>query len=346
MVEVSHNLIANANPDELDTLISSSIYRDEMACKMLLAKLDNYLEFANRYGKDFVSCEKPYWIQDALGLGSPVIRFVGLNTVLFSDKHDAKGRLALGQNQYILPRCDDVEYVVLLHHPLDWLGDCQRARDYLGSRARIWLMGHEHTLRAQDAETKGFERLEVYAGATNPPTEDGYEYRYNWLVLSVRTVNDGRQLAVSFWPRIWDPSTTRFIADTSYPEGQEYRDFYLSLARAESQSAEEVTESLVTSSPVGPFMEGASLPENEHYVTRDDKDFRRLQFLFWKKLDRNQRVHVLAELGMLPDDSQLQPIWIRRGLDAARHQGKLRELWDSVMSRLPTDQREPNPFSS
>lgn len=49
-------------------------------------------------------------------------------------------------------------------------------------------------------------------------------------------------------------------------------------------------------------------------ITRDNKDFRRLQFLFWKKLDRNQRIRVLAELDMLPYDFEAPLVWLRRGV--------------------------------
>ena len=86
------------------------------------------------------------------------------------------------------------------------------------------------------------------------------------------------------------------------------------------------------------------MAEDNRGVTQNDSRFRRLQFLFWKELDRNQRISVLAELDMLPDDFEAPPVWLRRGLDAARRQGKLQELWTSVMLCLPDNQQKHNPF--
>ena len=347
IVEDLHSCITDALPNELDARISERFHKDEVAYNALLAKFNNYREFANRYGKDFESGECPFWAEDISTLGSPVIRVVGLNTVLFSDRHDAKERLALGQNQYILRRDNDVEYIVLLHHPPEWFKDSQQSRSYFENRARVWLMGHEHTLRVNTSKNvQDFERLEIHAGATNPPAEDGYEFRYNWLTLSMCSVEDKRQLVVALWPRVWTLASTGFVADTNILQGQEHKDFSLVLSEAVTEAEEESEENHIVPDLVDPDEGELSVSENERCVARDDGDFRRLQFLFWKKLDRNQRILVLAELGILPNDFQMQPVWLRRGLDAARYQGRLRELWDSVMRCLPDDQKESNPFLS
>jgi len=349
-VEDLHARITNAHPNELDARISERFHNDKVAYSALLAKFGNYREFANRYGKDFDSGEHPYWADDIRGLGPPVIRVIGMNTVLFSGKGDVKGKLALGQNQYTtLRRISDIEYMILLHHPPEWFKDNEKALNYFENRARIWLMGHEHTLRVnRSANMQGFERLEVHAGAVCPQTEDGYEFRYNWLTLSVSATEAGYKLIVVFWPRVWTFASTEFVADTNRLQGQEHKDFSLLLSGETAEMVldgrTEANEDHIVPSLVDPDVEEPSKSEGRQCIARGDRGFRRLQFLFWRKLDRNQRVHVLAELNMLPEDFQMPPVWLRRGLDAARHQGRLRELWDTVMSHLPVEQREPNPF--
>lgn len=149
---------------------------------------------------------------------------------------------------------------------------------------------------------------------------------------------------MSVWPRVWALASTGFVADTNVLQGEDHKDYHLALPEVPTK-VEKTQENCVIPNLVDLDEEGLAVIENG-CVTKDDSNFRRLQFLFWKKLDRNQRVLVLAELGMLPDDFQMQPVWLRRGLDAARYQGKLCELWDSVMRYLPEDQKETNPFLS
>lgn len=69
-----------------------------------------------------------------------------------------------------------------------------------------------------------------------------------------------------------------------------------------------------------------------------------MQFLFWKKLNRDQRKDVLVDIDVLPVGFVSSPVWLWHGLDAARQQEKLRELWGCTMKHLPDDQQERNPF--
>ena len=92
------------------------------------------------------------------------------------------------------------------------------------------MMGHEHELRVHPTQTlAGFQGLDLYAGATNPPAgESGYQFRYNWIELSVVTTGDSREMVVSLWPRIWT-SSTRFAADRNELGGDEYCTYRLPL---------------------------------------------------------------------------------------------------------------------
>lgn len=353
LVRDQHERLANLGPGEVDEFISSR-YHSKQGSSLLLGKLNNYREFANQYGRDFKSFEDPCWTEPTITLGSLTVCFVGMNTVLFSDKHDAKGHLVLGRSQYITSLCsddngDNTEYIVLMHHPFDWLKDGLQAKQWLENRARIWLMGHEHTFGVNKViNLQGFERLEIQAAATNPPAEDGYEFRYNWLTLSVYAEGTARRLAVTVCPRVWTFSSTSFVADSNILQGDKSKDFHLTLPDTEIETVVEEMQRSEENRTMPGFIdsdeEASSMSESNQAVTRDDGGFRRLQFLFWRELDRNQRISLLAELDMLPDDFEASPVWIRRGLDAARRQGRLHELWNGVMRYLPDEQHEHNPF--
>lgn len=72
------------------------------------------------------------------------LRFIGFNSALACWHKDGKGTLFLGCRQHVLPRNDGEELVVLSHHPLEWLRDSDEARQYIQSRARVLVTGHEH----------------------------------------------------------------------------------------------------------------------------------------------------------------------------------------------------------
>jgi hypothetical protein len=71
------------------------------------------------------------------------LRFIGLNSALCCAKKDEKGKLLLGARQRTLPRKAGEELVVICHHPLPWLRDSEEARQYVRSRARVFISGHE-----------------------------------------------------------------------------------------------------------------------------------------------------------------------------------------------------------
>ena len=203
---------------------------DQMAAGLLLDKLQDYREFAKFYGSDFNSYSKAFWNEPLFSAGATRIRIVGLNTVLISDKHDGLGQMILTQNQYMLPRETNVEYVVMMHHPIDWLKNSRAVREYMENRARICLMGHDHQLRVNHTTNLlGHERLEIYAGATNPSTtEHWHEFRYNWIEFSVLTTGESRELVVSLRPRVWT-SATKFVADRNQTVGNDEKVFRIVL---------------------------------------------------------------------------------------------------------------------
>jgi len=159
----------------------------------LLPKLQEYRVYASRYDCDFRPVERLSWRKPYAFDDNHRFEILGLTSVLVCDGNDAKDQMILGSNQYIFDREDDVEFVVMVHHPLSWFMDQQDAQRYL-DRARVILTGHEHLLRVSKESTDaGDEFLHVCAGATNPPETAGpYPYRYNWLDFSLR-IEGGQQ---------------------------------------------------------------------------------------------------------------------------------------------------------
>lgn len=337
----------------MERVIKDYFHNDPVAQNALLAKLANYFEFVNRYGRhfrDLWNC--PFWIEEVTRLDSLTLRFVGVNTVLFSGRNDRRGSLILGQNQYILPGDTDVAYVILFHHPLEWCKDGSEARRYLENRTRVWLSGHEHSLRVESAENVGgFKRIEVQAGATNPPAANGYQFRYNWLTFSLEMLEAGKHLVVTLWPRVWTTELTRFTADSNLLGGELCKEFSFLINKPDEKLrrdamityGDQSIEELADTDNENDYLSKVNI--DMFRVKREDQDFRRMQFLFWKKLKRQERLTVLVELGLLPDlGYTLTPDWIRHGLEIARNTGKLYELWESMMRYIPPEQREANPF--
>jgi len=80
----------------------------------------------------------------------------------------------------------------------------------------------------------------------------------------------------------------------------------------------------------------------------EDQDaFARLNYFFWRYLSWQDQLKVLVKANILPMTTvpNLQTM-ARMGLERARHDGKLRQLWDKIMPFVPADKREPNPFAN
>jgi hypothetical protein len=142
------------------------------------------------------------------------LRFIGLNSALCCAKKDEKGKLLLGARQRTLPRKAGEELVVICHHPLPWLRDSEEARQYVRSRARVFISGHEHTPAiAVDPVNAGCDLLTIAAGATIPPVaDDEFTFTYNILEFDWDQASDG--LVVTIYPRIWSRTLTAFEANT------------------------------------------------------------------------------------------------------------------------------------
>lgn len=202
------NAIATAGEKKLDAFLE-----DEHDREVLFSRFAAYRPFAEAYNcpldriGGFASDRK---IELA---PARTLRFIGLNSALICSDDDKKGGLLLGGRQRTLPRTPGEELVVLCHHPLSWLQDSKDARQYVRSRARVFVFGHEHNPSVQmERIADQCDLLTVAAGAAVPrEVDDQYNYTYNFLLFDWDADSDGLQVTVI--PRAWSADRTRFDAD-------------------------------------------------------------------------------------------------------------------------------------
>jgi predicted phosphodiesterase len=328
-----HRSLRQARPTQAAKELTSLISTGD---QLLLDKLHDYQAFAACYGTPFDSSDSPSWVRRFMLSETYGLDFVGLSTVQVCDAEDAEGAMFLGPSQYVFERAPNIETVVLMHHPLQWLRDKSDAEPYLGSRAKVLIYGHEHIQRLEKRQSaNGYERLELGSGAVTPEhASDPYIYRYNLLTFDHVRDAGSHALSIAVYPRIWVREETTFKPDRNSIGGNESVGFILKssqfglppLAGAAARAARPV-RSLETSVPC------ATQAMLRHF--------------FWRHLDWRARIKVLLRVGALPPAPEAPlPQYIEAGaLQRAEEQQRLAELWALVMEHVPEAVRPPDPFS-
>lgn len=308
----------------------------------ILAKLDAYRTFALSMQSPLKSFVDPAWTKQ-FDVGGVPVRFLGLTTVLLSDVSDQQGSLVLGEQQFVgMTREEEPVYVALLHHHPTWLKDRERAEEYLNSRVSLLLYGHEHTPRFEMRRIRGFERVELGAGAVTATDVDGYMFRYNWVELEVAET----KLRVSVWPRMWNRLNTRFEADGSQLNGRDQ--LVEEIDVAEKVDRVRKRRRLADNSRQVPPTVSSKQRELQREKMDDQSAFDALQRFFWRYLDWSKRIHVLVEFDLIPEglDRALPQTVELQALESARADGRLSALWDRVMQDVPSEKRRANPFTA
>lgn len=198
--------IGRGGDKSLDAFLNSDVDRE-----VLFRRFAGYQGFARAYRCEFepdggfASDRK---VEVAPGR---FLRFIGLNSALMCSASDAKGGLFLGGRQRTLPREVGEELVLMSHHPLEWLRDSEETVQFVKSRARVFMFGHEHTASVEvEALADDADLLTISAGAAVPPYAERalVGYTYNLISFDWDEPNDG--LAVKICARKWNPMTTSF----------------------------------------------------------------------------------------------------------------------------------------
>lgn len=143
------------------------------------------------------------------------IRFIRFNSSLLchGEERDEHPELVIGERQFTIPRTKGVENIVLVHHPLHWYKDQAQVQDYIRSRARLFISGHEHDPKVSVINVeKGCDVMMLAAGATVPyKSDEVFTFTYNIIEFDWDEEIDG--LSVTLHPRAWNPQRTCFEAD-------------------------------------------------------------------------------------------------------------------------------------
>lgn len=337
----AHTSIRKATPIQIDGVLDEHLAVEEDG-NALLPKIAAYREFASRFDCDFPSLKKPCWVKDYRLGRQYAIRFLGMNSVQVCDGDDERGKMVLGNNQYVIDEETNVVPISLIHHPLTWFMDEAKAKPYL-HRSPVLLFGHEHVQGFEKVENQyGQVQLHVFSGAVNPP--DGsheYPFRYNWLDFHLAGDTQARQLSVALWPKVWSFQETKYVLDRQALGDKQFHTFDVPCPKF----APEVEPVCVANAGTS---EASSDPPCEVIMEDNDRDFERLKYFFWTYLDWQERLKVLVNLDCLPKaTSQPMPQTLEHmALRTARQKGRLQELWDSTMASVPQDHQLPNPYKT
>jgi hypothetical protein len=338
----AHKEIRNAGPAQLDGKLEEHLGIEEEG-NALLPKVSAYREFASRFDCDFPSLKKPCWLKDYRLGRQYALRLLGMTSIQVCDGEDAEGNMVLGNNQYVIDEAPNVVPVAMIHHPLTWFIDKNKAKTYL-HRAPILLFGHEHTQGFEKVENQyGQIQLHVFSGAVNPPEgSQEYPFRYNWLEFRVIGEPHARRLSLSLWPKVWSFQETKYVLDRQSLGEKQFHIFDVPCSKFEPEVA-------TTGAVSGPTADIKSCePPEEETMHEADRNFERLKYYFWTYLGWQERVKALACLDVLPATiTQPQPQTLEHlALRAAQQKGRLRELWDMTMAHVPPEEQAPNPYTN
>lgn len=323
--------IAEEGDVKLDKYLEAENDREQ-----LFSRFDDYRLFAQAYDcaiddEGGLAGDHPLEISEGR-----VLRFVGLNSALICGANDKKGRLLLGQRQRVVQRNKDgEELVVLMHHPLDWLLDSEDASDYLRSRARVVISGHEHMASSKLVPGHdGRQVLMISAGATVPPAHERKRYCFNIITFRWDTEKDNLTVGVN--PREWDKKATQFAEGTEEIGGiaNEY-----SLVCPNFQKTKKRVDDEIAGQGGQEFEESAMQSSS---ITNDDEEYALLVLSFFRDIEESERLKLLVELDIIPKTFKgtLTHSIERRFLDKAKQAGKIGEIKKALRAFTPNINQE------
>ncbi|WP_027229711.1 metallophosphoesterase [Phyllobacterium sp. UNC302MFCol5.2] len=281
------------------------------------------------------------------------LRFVRLNSSLLchGEERDDQPELVMGERQFVIPRYAGEENVVLAHHPLNWYKDAEDVRQYVRSRARVFISGHEHDPKVDiDRVEKDCDVMMLAAGAAVPfRSNDTYTFTYNILEFDWDDVTDN--LVVTIHPRAWNPLKTCFEADDRRLGGREPRftlgsPNFKKVCSAPTAAAKEehvgVSDSAAEPNVEMVPAEGVETSPGELVPMPPDAEGYELALLrFFRDLYESERLKILVELDALPAKSneRMNQGLERRLFDWLVRDGRLPDI-NSMIDRLIGERKE------
>lgn len=328
--------IRRGGPAELEAILSNDIDR-----AALFERFEDYGRFSFAY--DCPLNNEGAFASEMEVVLAPgrAIRFIRLNSSLLctgKEQHEHP-ELMIGARQFTIPRVDGVENIILVHHPLHWYKDEKQVRDYIRSRARVLISGHEHNPKVVVEEVEsGSDLMLLAAGATVPfESNDTYTFTYNIIEFDWDETIDG--LSVTMYPRAWNPERTRFEDDPVRLGGREpmFRLNCPQFRRVAKPQASEVVAAEVGSAvdvhtgSADPVIEMVpvepSAPEYEA-MPNNIEGYENARLRFFRDLLEVERLKILVELGALDGthNERMNQGLERRLLDSLVRGGELARI--------------------
>jgi predicted phosphodiesterase len=297
-----HGKLRPRDPGEVDEQLDRYL-NDPSAATMLLAPFAEFNAFARSYGCETTSTL--HWEQAVQLNDGSQLHIRGVNSAVVSGPKDDNGayRLILGRRQVAMPQEDaegePLEYLLMCHHPPQWLIDSDEVSDYL-RRARVVLFGHKHRLRTE----RTGDSLHIFSGATQPSRrENGWEPTYN--ILKIRVEEEPRRLRVQLWPRVWRPAFTEFGPGPTR-SGEPYEEYELPLRQRVVPSRPapvQVIEEPVPPAATNPLPGVEAVPPDAPRSAVSAGIPRRVVFQFFS-LPYQVRLRLALDLGLLGEDDE------------------------------------------
>lgn len=214
--------------DSADILLQEYIL-DSVGSNMLFSPIKEYNEFAVAYGCN-IQADKLVWTEEFCLDHNMKLKICGMNSCIISSHKDRESgenirKMVVGQSQ-IPPYEEDVTWVTLCHHPVQFWKFADDIQPKLDKRVDIQLYGHKHE-HAIDANS---ERLVVSAGATHPERGKDWMPRYNWISFECLQEDGDRFIAVKTYPRVLSEDRDRFEPDiANCDDGYIYCDYKINI---------------------------------------------------------------------------------------------------------------------
>ena len=203
--------IENAGTLDVADNMLEKYLSDPVIPNLLFNPLEEYNNFAALYGCN-INGEKPVWTGEfSLNYGMR-LKLRGMNSCVISSHkdhtYDSVRKMIVGQ--YQLPKYEDnVTWVSICHHPVDFWEFFDEIQPRLDKRIDIQLYGHMH----QQAIDASPERLVINAGATQPTRGNDWSPRYNWISFECEKIGRDRWIKVKVFPRVLSKDRDRFECD-------------------------------------------------------------------------------------------------------------------------------------
>lgn len=305
---------------------------DKSAYNLLTAPFEDYLDFAQKYGS-IPQDKYLYWEKD-FPIENITLRVRGINSAFASNETDDENssKVALSEYQTILKREDNIIYLILCHHPPQWLCDGEDVDRALCARANIHLYGHMHDSKLS------FENnvLKVYAGAVHPERNNG-EWKPTYNILEIENTPTSNYLEIKVWIREWNSVQMQFIPHEEY--GFDYKSHRIEIQSNKSSHV------ATMDTP-----EDNSLHNNVEEIIEmiDTKKFnpkRKLAYMYLS-LPYHMQVEIATNLDLIEDtdkglsDSEK----IQNYFSRAFEQEKQAEMWDLIKKMKPEIVTDINPY--